>query len=82
MRPLVCAGAKQLWLLQGLTGVRYDAVTKTLHIDSRVGDDFRSFLAAASGSGRRAEGRPALRGDEGGDARRRTRLRFRSRKDA
>ena len=38
-------------LLQGLTGVRYDAVTKTLHIDSRVGDDFRSFLAAASGFG-------------------------------
>ncbi len=34
-------------LLQALTGVRYDAVTKTLHIDSRVGDDFRSFFCTA-----------------------------------
>jgi uncharacterized protein (DUF608 family) len=38
-------------LLQGMTGVRYDAVTKTLSIDSRLGEDFRSFLAAASGFG-------------------------------
>jgi len=38
-------------LLQGLTGIRYDAVDKTLHIDSKVGDDFRSFLATASGFG-------------------------------
>jgi len=38
-------------LLQGLTGVRYDAVEKALHIDSRVGDDFRTFLATASGFG-------------------------------
>jgi uncharacterized protein (DUF608 family) len=38
-------------LLQGLTGVRYDAVAKTLYVDSRVGDDFRSFLATASGFG-------------------------------
>jgi len=38
-------------LLQGLTGVRYDAVDKTLYIDSRVGEDFRVFLAAASGFG-------------------------------
>jgi uncharacterized protein (DUF608 family) len=38
-------------LLQGLTGVRFDAVTKTLSIDSRVGDNFRSFLAAAGGFG-------------------------------
>ncbi|MCF0175574.1 MAG: hypothetical protein HUJ94_01935 [Bacteroidales bacterium] len=35
-------------LLQALTGVRYDAVTKTLYIDSKVGD-FRSFLSTNSG---------------------------------
>ncbi len=38
-------------LIQGLTGVRYDAVEKTLHIDSKLGEDFRSFLSAASGFG-------------------------------
>ena len=38
-------------LLQGLTGIRYDAVEKTLYIDSRIGEDFRSFLATASGFG-------------------------------
>jgi len=37
-------------LIQGLTGVRYDAVTKTLHVDSKVGD-FRSFLSTATGFG-------------------------------
>lgn len=36
-------------LTQALTGVRYDAVTKTLHIESKVGKDFRSFLSTASG---------------------------------
>lgn len=36
-------------LLQALTGVRYDAVTKTLYIDSKIGNDFRSFLSTASG---------------------------------
>jgi uncharacterized protein (DUF608 family) len=36
--------------LQALTGVRYDAVEKTLYIDSQVGD-FRSFLSTASGFG-------------------------------
>ncbi len=35
-------------LLQALTGVRYDAVDKTLYIDSKIGD-FRSFLCTASG---------------------------------
>jgi uncharacterized protein (DUF608 family) len=35
-------------LLQGLTGVRYDAVEQTLHIDSKIGD-FRSFLATETG---------------------------------
>jgi uncharacterized protein (DUF608 family) len=37
-------------LLQGLTGARYDAVEKTLYIDSKVGD-FRSFLCTATGFG-------------------------------
>ena len=37
-------------MLQGLTGVRYDAVDKTLFIDSKVGD-FRSFLATVTGFG-------------------------------
>jgi uncharacterized protein (DUF608 family) len=38
-------------LLQALTGVRYDAFEKTLYFDSKVGDDFRSFLSTASGFG-------------------------------
>ena len=38
-------------LIQGLTGVRYDAVDKTLFIDSRVGNDFKSFLSTATGFG-------------------------------
>jgi hypothetical protein len=37
-------------LIQGLTGVRYDAATKTLYVDSRVGN-FRSFLATNTGYG-------------------------------
>ena len=36
--------------LQALTGVRYDAVDKTLFIDSRVGD-FTSFLSTETGFG-------------------------------
>jgi uncharacterized protein (DUF608 family) len=38
-------------MLEGLTGVRYDAVDKTLYIDSRVGDDFTSFLSTNTGFG-------------------------------
>ncbi|MBO9732796.1 MAG: hypothetical protein J7623_29405 [Chitinophaga sp.] len=37
-------------LLQGLTGLRYDAVDNVLHIDSRIGD-FSSFLATEKGFG-------------------------------
>lgn len=37
-------------LLQGLTGVRFDAVDKKLYVDSKVGD-FTSFLATESGFG-------------------------------
>lgn len=36
-------------LIQALTGVRYDAVEKTIYIDSKVGRNFRSFLSTASG---------------------------------
>jgi len=36
-------------LIQALTGVRYDAVDKTLYIDSKVGKDFRSFLSTENG---------------------------------
>jgi len=36
--------------LQALTGVRYDAVEKTLYVDSKVGD-FTSFLSTEKGFG-------------------------------
>ena len=38
-------------LIQGLTGVRYDAVTKTLTFDSKIGNTFKSFLSTATGFG-------------------------------
>ena len=37
-------------MLQGLTGVRYDAIDQTLYIDSRIGD-FTSFLSTNFGYG-------------------------------
>jgi uncharacterized protein (DUF608 family) len=37
-------------MIEGLTGVRYDAIDKNLHIDSRIGD-FTSFLSTATGFG-------------------------------
>ncbi|MGV8093177.1 MAG: GH116 family glycosyl hydrolase [Mangrovibacterium sp.] len=37
-------------MLQGLTGVRYDAVDKTLYIDSKIGD-FKSFISTGTGFG-------------------------------
>jgi len=37
-------------LLQGLTGVRLDAVTQTLHVDSKIGD-FTTFLSTETGFG-------------------------------
>jgi hypothetical protein len=37
-------------LLQGLTGVRFDAVDKTLYVDSKVGD-FSTFLSTETGFG-------------------------------
>jgi hypothetical protein len=38
-------------LIQGLTGVRYDAVDRILYIAPRVAGDFRSFLCTATGYG-------------------------------
>ncbi|WP_343702934.1 GH116 family glycosyl hydrolase [Chitinophaga sp.] len=48
-------------MLQGLTGVRFDAVDGTLYIDSRVGD-FTSFIATAQGFGTVSlrNGKPSL----------------------
>ena len=37
-------------LLQGLTGIFYDAVDKTLHINSRIGD-FKCFICTETGFG-------------------------------
>ena len=38
-------------LIEGLTGVRYDAVTGILYIDSRIGNNFTSFLSTNTGFG-------------------------------
>jgi uncharacterized protein (DUF608 family) len=38
-------------LLQGLTGIRYDAVDNILYIDSKLGRDFTSFISAETGFG-------------------------------
>jgi uncharacterized protein (DUF608 family) len=48
-------------LLQGLTGVRFDAVDSTLYIDSKVGD-FTSFLSTQSGFGTVSlkQGKPSI----------------------
>ena len=38
-------------LLEGLTGIRFDAVDGTMYIDSRIGNDFTSFLSTNTGFG-------------------------------
>ena len=38
-------------MLQGLTGIRYDAVEKTLTVHPQIKGDFRSFLATTTGFG-------------------------------
>ncbi len=50
-------------LLQALTGVRYDAVGKTLYIDPRVEGDFTSFISTATGFGTVGleKGKPVVR---------------------
>lgn len=45
---MVCSCPCELQFDSG-TYIRYDAVTKTLHIESKVGKNFRSFLSTASG---------------------------------
>lgn len=49
-------------MLQGLTGVRYDAVDNTLFIDSKIGD-FTSFISTAKGFGTVSlrQGKPSLK---------------------
>lgn len=49
-------------LLQGLTGVRYDAIDKTLHVNSKVGN-FTSFLSTEKGFGTVtfANGKPTVK---------------------
>jgi hypothetical protein len=34
-----------------MTGARYDAVDKVLHLEPRVAGDFRAFLSTATGYG-------------------------------
>jgi hypothetical protein len=48
--------------LQALTGVRYDAVDKTLHIDSKIGD-FTCFISTETGFGTVSlkQGKPAVK---------------------
>jgi uncharacterized protein (DUF608 family) len=38
-------------LIQGLTGLQYDAIDKTLYMDSRIGNDFSCFISTATGFG-------------------------------
>ncbi|HLO58485.1 MAG TPA: GH116 family glycosyl hydrolase [Bacteroidales bacterium] len=38
-------------LIQGLTGLWYDALDKTLYIDSKIGIDFKCFISTESGFG-------------------------------
>jgi len=47
---LVCSCDVKLWIVARVNSVRYDAVDKTLFIDSRVGD-FTSFISTATGFG-------------------------------
>jgi hypothetical protein len=49
-------------MMEGLTGVRYDAVDKTLYIDSKIGD-FTTFLATNTGFGTVTlkQGKPSIK---------------------
>ncbi|MFA5265761.1 MAG: GH116 family glycosyl hydrolase, partial [Opitutaceae bacterium] len=49
-------------LIQGLSGARYDAVDKVLHLQPNIAGDFRSFLATATGYGTAGvrDGKPFL----------------------
>ena len=50
-------------MIQGMTGIRYDAVTKTLFIDSQTGDDFNSFFCCQTGFGNigMKKGKPSVK---------------------
>jgi hypothetical protein len=54
-------------MLQGMTGIRYDAVEKVLYVAPRVGGDLRSFLSTATGYGTAGvrDGKPFLQVAEG-----------------
>lgn len=54
-------------MLQGLSGARYDAVSKTLHFSPSIKGDFRCFLATASGYGTvgRKNGKPFFKAASG-----------------
>jgi uncharacterized protein (DUF608 family) len=54
-------------LIQGLTGIFFDAVEGTMYIDSRIGDDFSSFFSCETGWGMVGlkKGKPFARAVEG-----------------
>jgi len=54
-------------LIQGLAGIRYDAVEKVLHVMPSIRGDFRSFLSTATGYGSAGvkDGKPFLEVREG-----------------
>jgi hypothetical protein len=49
-------------LLEALTGIRYDAVEGILSIDSRIGNNFTSFISTNTGFGNAGlrKGKPFL----------------------
>jgi hypothetical protein len=54
-------------MIQGLSGLRYDRVDRVLHIDSRIGNDFKAFISAETGYGTAGleNGKPFIRVLEG-----------------
>lgn len=46
---MVCSCPCELQFDSGTYRCKYDAVTKTMHIESKAGKNFRSFLSTASG---------------------------------
>ncbi|MBW1696400.1 MAG: hypothetical protein JRK26_06350 [Deltaproteobacteria bacterium] len=54
-------------MLQGLTGIRYDAVEKVLHVRPSIKGDFKSFISTATGYGQAGvkNGEPFLKVTEG-----------------
>jgi hypothetical protein len=54
-------------MIQGLTGVRYDAVEQVLYLEPRVPGDFRAFLSTATGYGTVGvrDGEPFVEVEEG-----------------